>query len=430
MIQWRYLPFYLVLFIFTVTPLSARELLESIAAIVDGKPIMRSEVMGNLYQFKNTPEAKSMSESEQMKFVLDQLIDEKVLLSRISRDSIVVSDEEVDQRVSMHLNNLAASQNTDLATLEKAIRMQLGISMAQYRDQLSKQIRDHIYVARIRQIHVGPMTPTKKEVVAFYTEYKDSLPLQYNCISVSHLQLNIEPSQSILDSVKKEAMRLIDSLDRGMNWEILAKRYSQDESAGKGGDIGFARKGTLDPDYERIMEKLGNGKYADNPVKTPLGYHIIKVLGRKEDGIRSAHILLRTIPSSQDSLKIINQIEAMREGIKTKEAFAEKAKQYSQDKQTSFKGGDLGWFQRTEFDSNYVQTISRLSVGEISEPVLIENAYHLFRLDDERQERSLTLEEDYPKIEALAANQMETKKLESLVKKWRQEVHIEIRLKE
>lgn len=430
MIQWRYLPFYLVLFIFTVTPLSARELLESIAAIVDGKPIMRSEVMGNLYQFKNTPEAKSMSESEQMKFVLDQLIDEKVLLSRISRDSIVVSDEEVDQRVSMHLNNLAASQNTDLATLEKAIRMQLGISMAQYRDQLSKQIRDHIYVARIRQIHVGPMTPTKKEVVAFYTEYKDSLPLQYNCISVSHLQLNIEPSQSILDSVKKEAMRLIDSLDRGMNWEILAKRYSQDESAGKGGDIGFARKGTLDPDYERIMEKLGNGKYADNPVKTPLGYHIIKVLGRKEDGIRSAHILLRTIPSSQDSSKIMNQIQTIREEIKTKEAFAEKARQFSQDKETSFKGGDLGWFQRTEFDSNYVQTISRLSVGEISEPVLIENAYHLFRLDDERQERSLTLEEDYPKIEAIAANQMETKKLESLVKKWRQEVHIEIRLKE
>lgn len=430
MIQWRYLPFYLVLFIFTVTPLSARELLESIAAIVDGKPIMRSEVMGNLYQFKNTPEAKSMSESEQMKFVLDQLIDEKVLLSRISRDSIVVSDEEVDQRVSMHLNNLAASQNTDLATLEKAIRMQLGISMAQYRDQLSKQIRDHIYVARIRQIHVGPMAPTKKEVVAFYTEYKDSLPLQYNCISVSHLQLNIEPSQSILDSVKKEAMRLIDSLDRGMNWEILAKRYSQDESAGKGGDIGFARKGTLDPDYERSMERLKNGQYADQPVKTPLGYHIIKVLGRKEDGIRSAHILLRTIPSSQDSSKIMNQIQTIREEIKTKEAFAEKARQFSQDKETSFKGGDLGWFQRTEFDSNYVQTISRLSVGEISEPVLIENAYHLFRLDDERQERSLTLEEDYPKIEALAANQMETKKLESLVKKWRQEVHIEIRLKE
>lgn len=430
MIQWRYLPLYIVLLVFTISPLAARELLESIAAIVDGKPIMRSEVLSNLYQLKNTPEAQSMNESEQMKFVLDRLIDEKVLLSRISRDSIVVSDEEVEQRVTMHLENLAASQNTDLATLEKAIRMQLGISMAQYRDQLGKQIRDHINVARIRQLHVGTISPTKKDVVAFYNTYKDSLPRQYNCISVSHIKLNIEPSQAILDSVKKEAMHLIDSLDHGMNWEILAKRYSQDSTAGKGGDIGFARKGTLDSEYERVMENLKNGQYADKPVKTFLGYHIIKVLGRKEDGVRSAHILLKTIPSSEDSLNILNKIKTLRQETKTKEAFAEKAKKWSQDKENNYKGGDLGWFQRTEFDSNYVQTISKLSVGEISEPILIDNAYHLFRLDDERQERSLTLEEDYPKIEALAANQMESKKLETLVKKWRQEVHIEIRLKE
>ena len=36
---------------------AAPELFESIAAIVDGKPIMRSEVMENLYQFQNTAEA-------------------------------------------------------------------------------------------------------------------------------------------------------------------------------------------------------------------------------------------------------------------------------------------------------------------------------------------------------------------------------------
>lgn len=55
---------------------------ESIAAIVDGKPIMRSEVMENLYQFQNSAEASKMSEKEQMAFVLDKLIDDKVLLSR------------------------------------------------------------------------------------------------------------------------------------------------------------------------------------------------------------------------------------------------------------------------------------------------------------------------------------------------------------
>lgn len=423
--------FFVICFCALVAPsLAAPELLESIAAVVDGKPIMRSEVLGNLYQFKNSPEASTMVEKEQMRFVLDQLIDEKVLLSRITRDSIVVADAEVDQRVSMHLNNLAASQNTDLAALEKAIRLQLGLSMVQYRDQLSKQIRDHIYVARIRQIHVGALSPTKKEVLEFYKTYKDSLPRQYNCISVSHLKIDIEPNQSIIDSVKKVALLLIDSLDRGMNWEILAKRYSQDTSAAKGGDIGFIRRGTFEPEYERSLEPLKNGEYADEPVKTSMGWHIVKVLGRKEDGVRSAHVLLKTIPSTQDSLRVLARADSLRLAIQNKEAFAAAAKQWSTDKETNFKGGDLGWFQRDEFDSNYIQTVSKLSSGEISEPVLIEKSYHLFRLDDERQVRTLTLEEDYPKIEALVANHMESKKLGLLVKKWRQEVHIDIRLKD
>ena len=70
---------------------AAPELFESIAAIVDGKPIMRSEVMENLYQFQNTAEASEKSEKEQIAFVLDRLIDDKVLLSRVDRDSIRIT---------------------------------------------------------------------------------------------------------------------------------------------------------------------------------------------------------------------------------------------------------------------------------------------------------------------------------------------------
>jgi peptidyl-prolyl cis-trans isomerase SurA len=54
----------------------------------------------------------------------------------------------------------------------------------------------------------------------------------------------------------------------------------------------------------------------------------------------------------------------------------------------------------------------------------------LFRLDDSRQIRELTLEEDYGKIEAMAANYLENEKLNALIKKWREEVHIEIRMTE
>jgi peptidyl-prolyl cis-trans isomerase SurA len=411
---------------FTVA--AAPELFESIAAVVDGKPIMRSEVMTSLYQVQGSPGFAQLSERDQMRQVLDKLIEEKVLLSRVTRDSIVVEEAELQQRVDSHLKGLAARQKVDLATLEKAIQAQLGLNMAQYRKQLSEQIREQMVLARIRQRHVGMVSPTRKEVESFYAEYKDSLPRQYNTIQVSHIELAIEPSKAIVDSVNNLAMLLVDSLDRGVSWDVLAARHSQDSSAAKGGDIGYYRKGSLEPEYERIAWRLENGKYTDAPVKTRLGWHLIRSLGKKDEGMRTAQILLTTKPSAADSAQVILRADSIRTVALGGSSFAELAKQYSTDKETAYRGGNLGWFERGELDSAYVQTVSRLGVGEISEPVLIENSYHLFRLDDERQLREYTLEEDYVRIEEMASTYIGNKKLQTLVNRWKQEVHIDIRL--
>ncbi len=405
-------------------------LMEGVAAVVDGKPIMRSEFLDNLYRFQETPEGSAMTEQQQKDYVLEQLIEEKVLLSRIDRDSIVVSNAEVDQRVDAHLAQLASSQNIDLKTLEKAIRAQLGVSMAQYRDQLSKQIRTHIEMARVRQRHVGAVSPTKKEVDAFYKEYKDSIPPQYNCVLLSHIELNFNPDSMVVDSVEKVAEALIDSLNLGMSFELLAKNHSQDSSAEKGGDMGYFKRGQLDPAVERVMDYLKNGQYVTTPVKTALGWHIPRVLGRKEDGVRTAQILLRTIPTAKDSANVIARADSLSKNVKTTEEFADAARKYSEDKSTNFAGGRMGWFQKNEMEAAYVNAVSDLQVGQVSEPVLIDGSYHLFRLDDARQIRDLTLEEDFGKIEQLTANHLENKKLDALVKKWRKEVLVDIRLTE
>lgn len=409
---------------------AAPVLMEGVTAVVDGKPIMRSEFMNNLYRFQETPEGAAMTEDQQKKYVLDQMIEEKVLLSRIDRDSIVIAQSEVDQRVNAHLNQLAASQNIDLTTLEKAIRSQLGMSMAQYRDQLSKQVRGHMEVSRVRQRHVGSISPTKKEVEAFFAEYKDSIPRQYNCVLLSHIQLPINPDSAIVDSVRKVAETLIDSLNLGIKFELLAKNHSQDSSAAKGGDLGYFRRGLLDPAFERALDQLKNGQYSTTPVKTSQGWHIPRVLGRKEDGVRSAQILLRMIPTPKDTAMVIALADSLHNSIKTKEDFEAAAKKYSDDKSSNFAGGLLGWFQKNEMEPAYVDPVANLAVGEVSEPVVIDGAYHLFRLDDARQIRELTMEEDYGKIENMAATHLENKKLESLVKKWREEVHVEIRMTE
>lgn len=406
---------------------AAPELVESIVAVVDGKVILKSDLMAAVLQSQSTPGFAKLDAKTQNDRVLQSMIDEKVILARADKDSIFITDAEVRGRVDSHIQSLMSRQKLDAKALEKAIRAQIGLSMAQYRDQLTKQIHEQMLMARIRQRHIGIIQPTKQEVEKFFAEFKDSLPLQYNSILVSHIQIKIQPSKAIVDSVRAVLAKLVDTLDQGIAWEVLAKRYSQDSLANKGGDLGFFRKGILEPEYERAAWKLELGRYTDEPVKTRLGWHLIRILGKKDDEIRSAQILLRTIPSAQDSARAMALVDSLRTVALAGTSFADLALKYSTDGETNWKKGSLGWMERSELDSAYQQVIANLDAGEISEKVKIDDSWHIFRLDQAKQSREITLEDDYLKVEEFASNQFANKKLEKLVERWRKEVFIEIR---
>ena len=407
---------------------AAPEQVESIAAVVDGKVILKSDVMLAVQQAQSTPSFSKLSALDQQKQVLQAMIDERVILSRAKKDSIEVTEAEVRGRVDQHIQMLASRQHMDLKTFEKVVRQQTGLTMGQYREQLATQIQEQSLMTRIRQKYIGPIEPTRKEVETFLAEYRDSLPVQYNSIRVSHIQLKIEPSQAILDSVKRLAAALIDSLDQGINWDVLTARHSQDSMASKGGDLGYFRKGLLEPEYERAAWRLDQGQYTDAPVHTRLGWHVIRIFGKKDDEIRTAQILLRTIPSAADTARYMALLDSLHAVAAAGADFAALAKKFSKDTETAWKGGSLGWMERGELDSAYQQVIAGLDPGQVSEKVKIDNDWHLFKLDESRQSRDLTLEDDYPKIEEFASNQIGNQKLKKLVERWRKEVFIEVRL--
>jgi len=399
-------------------------LLESIVAVVDGKVILRSDLMAQLYHYQSTPSFMQLPESEQMSRVLDKIIEEKVLLSRISRDSIKVEESELAQRVDIHIKNLAARQNASVAAMEKAIKAQLGISMAQYREKLMERFREEMQLSRIRQKHVGIITPTRKEVEEFYAAYKDSIPRQYDCLLFSSISIPVEPSKYVSDSVKNVAIALIDSLDRGIHFSVLAKNHSQNSSADTSS---YLRRGSGEPDYERAALRLGIGQWTDYPVLTKEGWNIIRLMGKKDDGIRTANILLRVEPTASDSARVLQKLDSLKGEIENgKINFSKAAIAFSKDRETSYKGGSFGWQERKAIDPVYAKIISSLKVGEISDPEFIDGSYRILRLDNEAQVREFNLEEDYPIIENMAANYMSNLKLKDLISQWRNEVYIEI----
>ena len=64
----------------------------------------------------------------------------------------------------------------------------------------------------------------------------------------------------------------------------MAKLYSNDFSAAKGGDLGWIYPGDTVPEFERAMDALPIGQVSE-PIESPFGYHLILVTERKSDDV-------------------------------------------------------------------------------------------------------------------------------------------------
>ena len=400
--------------------------LDRLIAVVDGEPILASEVMDNVYQLQNFPGFSNLEGTELQAKVLEKLIDDKVLLARAKMDTIMITPSELETRVNQHLQQLAGSYNLSLDQLQKAVESQTGKSFAEYKDELGKQISEQGVLQKVRGRYIGFPQLNAKEVREFYAEYKDSIPKQFNCVKISHIQKKIKPSKAQLDSLYSRADSLINKLLGGADFEILARENSDDASASSGGDLGFIKKGTLDPDFERIAFFLESGQFSQRPVKTDLGFHIIKVLEKKDNEIRVAQIFLESTPTSQDTLTVQKELEEKATAVKSPTDFAKLANKISEDKKTNKLGGLLGWFEKGQLDPKYKDIVQGLQIGQKSQLVQIDDAWHVFLLNDSKVERMLTPEDDWEQIEQMAQNISMNKKLQEFLKVWRTQTHIDV----
>ncbi|MBE7102767.1 peptidylprolyl isomerase PrsA [Bacillus cereus] len=96
-----------------------------------------------------------------------------------------------------------------------------------------------------------------------------------------HYKPEIKASH-ILVSNENEAKEIKKKLDTGTSFEELAKQESQDlASKDNGGDLGYFGAGKMTPEFEKAAYKLKPGQIS-NPVKSPNGYHIIKLTDKKD----------------------------------------------------------------------------------------------------------------------------------------------------
>ncbi|SDY34689.1 peptidylprolyl isomerase [Tindallia californiensis] len=111
---------------------------------------------------------------------------------------------------------------------------------------------------------------SEEEIEQFYKDHPEQFqqPAQ---TKASHILVDDEDA----------AIKIKNELNEGASFEEKAKEASGCPSSQKGGDLGYFPKGKMVPEFEEAAMELNPGEISE-PVKTQFGFHIIKVVDRKE----------------------------------------------------------------------------------------------------------------------------------------------------
>lgn len=204
--------------------------------------------------------------------ILDNLVSIRVLRQEVTERHMTASDAEI----TAHVNELR-KQFPNEAAFNQAMAAQ-HISPTKLRDDA----RMDLLVNRLLENEVnGKLSVKPADVSAFYEKNPDKFK-QPESVHVSHI-LVIVPQGADAQAkaaAKARAEEALKAVRTGQDFAAVARQYSQDGSAQRGGDLGFVPRGQTAPAFENVAFALQPGQISD-VVESPFGFHVIKMIERR-----------------------------------------------------------------------------------------------------------------------------------------------------
>ena len=415
-----------------LTPLSASQKLDGIAAIVGSEIILNSEVDAYLLLKQQNGMIPQTIDSFALPairtLVLNDLVDEKVLYNHARNDSdIIVKTDEVDLAIDNHVAMICKQNNLPLEALEAELKKSQGMTLTRFRDQLRKGYLEKLYKERLQQKYLSGVSVSASDVRAFYTQYKDSLPTLGESVELYKLLIAITPTDSLRQGAQMRANAIKKRLDAGESFEKLARQFSEDPSAQNGGDLGFIEKGSLgELAFESRAFSLKPGDISD-VFETHLGFHIITVDERKDQKAHIRNILISMQPTQQHVDKITFFLDSLRLACTDSASFSAAVVKYSTDSKLRSNGGAMGWVLTVNLPEALRTAFDTLAANSISTPQKGDGELSIYRVNRRVDQRPVSLQTDWAILSEKAKEISMQKKLISLVKLWRSTTLIDIR---
>lgn len=267
---------------------AAAQYAEGVAAVVNDHVIstfdvrQRATLLLVSSGIQSTPEMMQRAQAQ----ALRDLIDERLQLQETrGQYEITIEPAEIDRRIA----DIARQNNTDAEGLTRQLAAD-GISISTLRSQIEADIAwsrlmGGLYGTRLR-ISEADITETQQRIAAAATRP------QYQ---ISEIFLPAETPEQFTE-MEQGAMRLLQEMQRGAPFPMVARQFSGAPSAAAGGDIGWIASTELSPELQPIAERLQPGQVS-LPVRTRTGVYIIAMRDKRAGAAAGAasQVTLRQI---------------------------------------------------------------------------------------------------------------------------------------
>ena len=392
--------------------------IDGVVAVVNTGVVTRKEIDDRIasLQKQGSTGGKKLPEGEELrKQVLENLILEKIQIQEADQTGLAVSNKDLNKIIE----DIAVRNKLSLADFRQAI-IKTGISFERY----SELLREDVLKSRLREREVDSQIKiSDAEIDNFIVEQMQRRGTDTGAarasgpeeIAVAQIFIPVEEGAgpSAQADARKKAESILKEARGDADFMQLGAQANKENSKIKFQDLGYRTQDRLPQIFTETVRNLGPGQVASSVVRSPAGFHVLKVMDRRSSGsgARAAsnanpldttpqnmmvtqtlarHILIRQRQGLQDA-DVERRLLGYRDQIRAKTAdFDSLAKKFSEDGSAQ-NGGVLGWMGPGDLVPPFEIAMNRLQIGEVSDPVKTEFGWHLIQVM-ERREAQLTVE--------------------------------------
>lgn len=400
----------------------SQTIVDEVIAIVGKNMIKYSELETTYLQAKEKGgDLKEQSRCD----IFENMLLNKLMLHQADVDSLTVTDAEVDNELNSRVKYMIQVYGS-----QESLERQMKKSLSQIKEEYKDVIKENLLIQQEQNKLIGDVKLTPQEVADYYKNIpKDSLPTideEYELTQIVKLpKITDQEKQSVKERLNSYRDRILS----GSKFSTLAALYSDDAvSAKKGGELGFFSRGDMVSEFETVAFSLQPGEIS--PVfETKYGFHIIQMIERRGDMVNCRHILLQPKVSDIQLRQAKQELDSIKNLIDEKKISFEDAIVKFSDDNSKINGGII-------VNKNYSTSIlskdainetidnvdkvdfNSMKQGEITEPILFKsdfsNAYRLIKIKKKTPKHTVSLSEDFDKIQNLAI----AKKKNEIIKSW------------